>query len=119
MAFNESVTDALQRVHIATRTLAIARNAQAAHHRLAVHVPNSGFLIDDVIVALVQRLHEAEHALAVLLAAEGGAIIDPVSGYKITSRLNDRRHVPRRQFVLHRTAQAPAGRRVQFAGAAS
>jgi hypothetical protein len=118
MAFSENVTDALQRVHIAARTLSIARNAQAAHHRLAVHVPNSGFLIDDVIVSLVQRLQEAEATLAALLAAEGGAIIDPASGYRITSRLNDRRHLPRRQFVLHRTAQAPAGRRASFAGVA-
>jgi hypothetical protein len=118
MAFSEQVRDALARVHVATRTLAIARNVQETHHRLAEHFPNSG-LIDDVTEALVLRLHEAEAALAALLAAEGGSITDPVHGHVLASRLNDRRHRPRRQFVLHRATQVPAGRRAPFAGAAS
>jgi hypothetical protein len=118
MPFTENVTDALMRVHVATRTLTIARTVQD-QHRIAGHILDTGFLIDDVIVALVKRLHEAEAALAALLAAEGGSITDPVHGHTLTSRLNDRRHLPRRKFVLHRTAQAPAGRRASFAGAAS
>jgi hypothetical protein len=118
MAFSENVTDALQRVHVATRTLVIARTVQE-QHRFASHIRDSGFLIDDVVVALVARLHEAETALAALLSAEGGSITDLANGHTLTSRLNDRRRLPRRKFVLHRTAQAPAGRRVSFAGAAS
>jgi len=118
MAFSEYVTDALQRVHVATRTLTIARTVQE-QQRIVGHMLNNGFLVDDVVTALVLRLHEAEAALAALLAAEGGSITDLANGHVLTSRLNDRRRLPRRQFVLHRTAQAPAGRRTALAGAAS
>jgi hypothetical protein len=117
MVFSEQVTDALQRVHVATRTLAIARNVQETQ-RIVGHILDTGFLIDDTITALVHRLHEAEANLAALLSAEGGSITDLAAGYTLTSRLNDRRRLPRRQFVLHRTAQAPAGRRTPFAGVA-
>jgi hypothetical protein len=118
MAFSENVTDALQRVHVATRTLAIARTVQETQ-RIVGHILNNGFLVDDVVTALVQRLHEAEAALIALLSAEGGSITDLANGYTLTSRLNDRRRLPRRQFVLHRMAQAPAGRRAPFVGMAS
>ena len=84
MAFNESVTDALQRVHIATRTLAIARTVQETH-RFASHIRDTGFLVDDVVMALVHRLHEAETALAALLSAEGGSITDLTHGFTLTS----------------------------------
>jgi hypothetical protein len=118
MAFSENVTEALMRVHVATRTLTIARNVQETQ-RFVAHILDNGFLIDDVIVALVARLHEAEAALIALLSAEGGSITDLANGHTLTSRLNDRRRLPRRQFVLHRMAQAPAGRRAPFVGMAS
>jgi hypothetical protein len=118
MAFSESVTDALMRVHVATRTLTIARNVQETQ-RIVGHILDNGFLVDDVVASLVLRLHEAEAALTALLSAEGGTITDLANGHVLTSRLNDRRRLPRRQFVLHRAAQAPAGRRAALAGAAS
>jgi hypothetical protein len=113
MAFTDQVRDALARVHVATRALKISRDIEQTHHRLAADFPCAGFLIDDVTQALVQRLHEAEAALAALLSAEGGSITDPVHGHVLASRLNDRRHRPRRQFVLTRLAASPYQRRAQ------
>ena len=117
MAFTEQVRDAIARVHTATRALRISRDIQHTQTRLAVDFPDAGFLIDDVTTALVLRLHEAESALAALLSAEGGAIVDSLNGHVLASRLNDRRHRPRRQFVLTRLhglgADSPYERRAR------
>jgi hypothetical protein len=102
MAFSDHVRDALLRVHVATRTLKIARDVQDTHDRLAVEFSHSGSLIDDVAEALVQRLQEAEADLAALIAAEGGSITDPASGHVLSVRANDRRNDARPQFVLSR-----------------
>jgi hypothetical protein len=102
MPFSEQVRDALLRVHVATRTLKIARDVRDTQHRLAADFPDAGFLIDDVTDALVQRLQEADADLAALIAAHGGSITDPVNGHVLTARTNDRRDDPRPQFVLTR-----------------
>jgi len=102
MAFPEKVRDALLRVHTGTRALKIARDVQATQRLLLDDCPDSGFLIDDVAEALVQRLQEAEADLAALIDAEGGAITDPVNGHVLSVRVNDRRNDARPQFVLTR-----------------
>lgn len=90
------------RVHVATRTLKIARDVQDTHDRLTADFQNAGFLIDDVAEALVQRLQEADAHLAALIAAHGGSIVDPVNGHVLAMRTNDRRDDPRPRFILTR-----------------
>jgi hypothetical protein len=115
MAFSEQVRDALMRVHVATRTLKIARDVQETHHRLSVDFRDAGFLIDDVAEALVQRLQEADAHLAALIAAHGGSIVDPANGHVLAMRVNDRREDARPLFVLTRLHHLGAASPSQYA----
>lgn len=114
MPFPDHVRDALLRVHTAHRALDIARTVKQREH-LAAQLPETNFLIDDIVTALVSELEHTESALTALITAQGGEVVDPVHGHVLRAVVNDRRNDPRPRFILTRYrgvgASSPAQQR--------